>query len=332
MLPSFEWWNIRALMQAARVELFRLLGDEDRLRLLALCAEEELTVGELASLIGESQPQVTKKTQPLREAGLLASRRDGTRTLLRAQVTPDVIVGAALEEGRVLCTRDGSLARVAGVVAQREEVARQIFDRPEAAGPALAPDAADRELLGWLAIFAPLLGAPALAVDLGTGEGALLPLLSPLFERVVAVDRSPARLARCAARIAEWGLPNVRLREADVDDPALLQEISQRGGADVVVMARVIRYVARPQDATAAAARLVRAGGHVIVVDYLPHDDESLREGGDVWLGFPPDKLRAHLAAAQLDVIAQKPLLGPRGQHPPLQLAVGRKPAPAVRN
>src|SRR6185503_13500100 len=106
-------------MQSARADLFRLLGDEDRLRLLALCAEEELTVGELASLIGESQPQVTKKTQPLREAGLLSARRDGTRTLLRAQLEPDAILGAALEEGRTMCTRDGSLARVAGVVAQR---------------------------------------------------------------------------------------------------------------------------------------------------------------------------------------------------------------------
>lgn len=351
MLPSFEWWNIRASVQPARVDLFRLLGDEDRLRLLALCAEEELTVGELASLIGESQPQVTKKTQPLREAGLLIARRDGTRTLLRAHVAPDVVVGAALEEGRLLCARDGSLARVAGVVAQREDVSRRIFDQPAAE---LEPAPADRELLGWLAILAPLLtpaahgaapdrsgaAVPALAVDVGTGEGTLLPILSPLFERVVAVDRSPARLARCGARIAQWGLPNVRLREGDVDDPALLQEISQRGGADVVVLARVLRYAARPQDVIAAAARLVRSGGHVIVVDYLPHDDEALREQGDVWLGFPPDKLRAHLTSASLDLIALRPLIAlhPAAQgarqapHPPLQLAVGRKPAPAVRN
>jgi ArsR family transcriptional regulator len=331
-------------MQAARVDLFRLLGDEDRLRLIALCAEEELTVGELASLIGESQPQVTKKTQPLREAGLLVARRDGTRTLLRAHVGSDVIVGAALEEGRTLCTRDGSLARVAGVVAQREEVSRQFFDQPAAE---LDPPPADRELLGWLAILAPLLSpaahgappdrrgaGPALAVDVGTGEGTLLPLLSPLFERVVAVDRSPARLARCGARIAQWGLPNVRLREGDADDPALVQEISQRGGADVVVLARVLRCAARPQDVVAAAARLVRGGGHVIIADYLPHDDESLREQGDVWLGFPPDKLRAHLAAAALEIVALHPLptlqpAAPRAQHPPLQLAVGRKPAPA---
>jgi DNA-binding transcriptional ArsR family regulator len=377
-LPSFEWWNIRASVQPARVELFRLLGDEDRLRLLALCAEEELTVGELASLIGESQPQVTKKTQPLREAGLLTARRDGTRTLLRAHVTPDVILGAALEEGRMLCSRDGSLARVAGVVAQREELSRRYFDQPAAE---LEPAPADRELLGWLAILAPLLSpaahgargagagpgagpagangangaaaaansadrrgaGPALAVDVGTGEGTLLPILSPLFERVVAVDRSPARLARCAARIAQWGLPNVRLREGEVDDPALVQELASRGGADVVVMARVLRCAARPQDVVAAAARLVRPGGHVIVVDYLPHDDESLREQGDVWLGFPPDKLRAHFAAASLEIVAQNPLIPsvpilpaahparPLASHLSLQLAVGRKPAPAHR-
>jgi DNA-binding transcriptional ArsR family regulator len=360
-LAIIRMMEYRVSVQPARVDLFRLLGDEDRLRLLALCAEEELTVGELASLIGESQPQVTKKTQPLREAGLLVARRDGTRTLLRAHVAPDVVVGAALDEGRMLCTRDGSLARVAGVVAQREDVSRRIFDQP-AAEP--EPEPADRELLGWLAILAPLLtpaahgalaadadtgapdrsgAVPALAVDVGTGEGTLLPILSPLFERVVAVDRSPARLARCGARIAQWGLPNVRLREGDVDDPALLQEISQRGGADVVVLARVLRYVARPQDVVAAAARLVRPGGHVIVVDYLPHDDESLREQGDVWLGFPPDKLRAHLSAASLDLVALHSLIALRpliallpgarkAPHPPLQLAVGRKPAPAVRN
>ncbi|MBA3500640.1 MAG: winged helix-turn-helix transcriptional regulator, partial [Deltaproteobacteria bacterium] len=106
---------------APRADLFRLLGDEDRLRLLALCAEEELTVGELASLLGESQPQITKKSQPLREAGLLSARRDGTRTLLRTMTSGDVIVDSALAEGHKLCTTDGSLARIPSVIALREE-------------------------------------------------------------------------------------------------------------------------------------------------------------------------------------------------------------------
>jgi ArsR family transcriptional regulator len=317
-------------MQPARVDLFRLLGDADRLRLLALCAEEELTVGELAALIGESQPQVTKKTQPLREAGLLVARRDGTRTLLRAPAGGDVLVGAALDEGRALCARDGSLARVAAVIAQREELARRVFAdaAAPAAEPAPAPAGADPALRGWLPLLAPLLPRAVLAVDAGTGDGALLPLLSALYERVVGVDRSPARLARCAARIAAWGLPNVRLREGDVDDATLAQEIDERGGADLVTLARVLRYAARPQDVVAAAARLVRPGGHLALVDFLPHDDEARREHGDVWLGFEPGKLGAFLAGSGLEAVAQHPFPGsvPGGQHPPLQLAIGRRP------
>ncbi|MBA3465191.1 MAG: methyltransferase domain-containing protein [Deltaproteobacteria bacterium] len=305
-----------------RADLFRLLGDEDRLRLLALCAEEELTVGELAALLGESQPQVTKKSQPLREVGLLSARRDGTRTLLRAQVDDDVVIDAALAEGRSLCTRDGSLAKIAGVLAAREELSRRYFD--EAVPADAAAPLADSELIAWLPVLAPLLPGRGLAIDVGTGEGTLLPLLSPLYDRVVAVDRSPARLARCGGKIAAWGLPNVRLREGDVDDAGLAEDIGSRGGADLVVMARVLHHSARPQDSIAAAARLLRAGGHLVVVDYLPHDDESMREQGDVWLGFEPQKLRTWIEGASLEVLTLNPLSSP--QRPALQLAVGQKP------
>jgi DNA-binding transcriptional ArsR family regulator/2-polyprenyl-3-methyl-5-hydroxy-6-metoxy-1,4-benzoquinol methylase len=303
-----------------RADLFRLLGDEDRLRLLALCSEEELTVGELATLLGESQPQVTKKSQPLRELGLLSARRDGTRTLLRSQLEADVVLDAALEEGRLLCSKDGSLAKVASVVAQREDLSRRFFEDPGTSvesGPT-------EPLLAWLPLIAPLLPGRGLAIDVGTGDGTLLPLLSPLFERVIAVDRSASRLARCSMRIAEWALPNVRLREGDVEDPGLVTEADRRGGADVVVMARVLHHAARPQDAIAAATRLLRSGGHLVVVDYLPHDDESMRDQGDVWLGFDPAKLRSWLET-KLHVIAAHPL--PGSHNPALQLAVARKTA-----
>ena len=307
------------MVPAARADLFRLLGDEDRLRLLALCAEEELTVGELAGLLGESQPQVTKKSQPLREHGLLVARRDGTRTLLRAQLEPaDPVLAAAIDEGRTLCGKDGSLARVAAVIAQREELSRRFFEEgaDEPAPIATLPE------LGWLPVLAPLLPGRELAIDLGTGEGTLLPLLSPLYERVIAVDRSAARLARCGARIASWKLPNVRLREGDVEDPGLAEEVARRGGADLVVMARVLHHAARPKDEIVAATRLVKKGGHLAIADYLPHDDETLREQGDVWLGFPPTKLRGWLEDAALHVLGVHPL--PTPHHPALQLAIGR--------
>jgi SAM-dependent methyltransferase len=335
------------VMQTVRADLFRLLGDEDRLRLLALCAEEELTVGELALLLDESQPQITKKTQPLREVGLLASRRDGTRTLLKAELPGDVVgdgraahspggaaegrrgvIDAAVTEGRRLCSKDGSLARVARVVAQREELAKKLFDAhaPEEPVPNLRGD--DAQLVGWLPLLAPLLPGRALAIDAGTGEGALLPLLAPLYERVVAVDRSAARLARCAARLEHWGLANVRLREGSIEDAVLAEEVLARGGADLVVIARVLHFLARPQDAIAAATRLLRPGGHLAIVDHVPHDDETLREQGHVWLGFEPAKLTNWLLAAQLAPLANNPL--PTPDHPPLQLAIGRKPLRAT--
>lgn len=312
------------MQSAPRAELFRILGDEDRLRLLALCSTEELTVGELATLLGESQPQVSKKSQPLRDAGLLIGRRDGTRTLLRAASPTDPVVAAAIAEGTSLCTRDGSLVRVAHIVAQREEQSRRYFDEVTAADLAEVRPTPGAEVLGLLAIFAPLLPSHGLAVDLGTGDGSMLPLLSPLYDRVVAVDRSPARLARCAARVTALGLPNVRLREGDADDADLAAEIGQRGGADLVLMARVLHHAGRPDDAVAGAARLLRRGGHLIVVDYLVHGDESMREQGDVWLGFEPARLRACLENAQLEVVQLAPLL--TADKPALQVAVGRRP------
>jgi len=306
-------------VRSVRADLFRLLGDEDRLRLLALCAEDELTVGELAQLIGESQPQVTKKSQPLREAGLLAARRDGTRTLLTADASDDLVIAEAIAEGRRLCIKDGSLAKVPRVIAEREELSRQLFEAPREDGAA----ASATTLLAWLPVLAPLLPGRALAVDAGTGEGELLPLLSPLYERVVAVDRSAARLARCARRIDDWGLANVRLREGSIEDAALAEEIAARGGADLVVVARVLHHVGRPQDVIAAATRLVRTGGHLAVIDYLPHDDESLREQGHVWLGFEPDKLRTWIEAAHLASVRIEPLA--ISHQPTLQLAIGKK-------
>jgi DNA-binding transcriptional ArsR family regulator len=309
-------------MLSARADLFRLLGDEDRLRLLALTAEDELTVGELAALLGESQPQITKKSQPLREVGLVSARRDGNRTLLRAQPPSDPVVDAALEEGRLLCSKDGSLARVAAIVAAREEVSRRFFDE---GAPVTEPVTGFEELLAWLPMLAPLLPGRELALDLGTGDGALLPILSPLYERVIAIDRSASRLARCSARIATWGLPNVRLREGDVDDAGVLADTDRRGGADLAVMARVLHHAARPQDSVSSVMRLLKPGGHLLLVDYLPHDDESMREQGDVWLGFEPEKLRSWVSTAGLEIISAHPL--PGAHRPLLQLVVGKKPA-----
>src|SRR5581483_7764911 len=114
-----------------RWELYRLLAEPVRLKLLALAAEEELSIGELAELLGESQPNVSRHAAALRQAALVRDRREGTRTLLRvaSEVARDPVVADALASGRGLCDSDGVIARVAEVVRAREAAAHEFFAR-----------------------------------------------------------------------------------------------------------------------------------------------------------------------------------------------------------
>lgn len=291
----------------ARVDLYRLFADPGRLQLLALCSEEELSVGELAALLGDGQPQVSRRIQPLRQAGLLEARREGTRTLLRTVLPEDdraSLVEDAISEGRRLCQRDGSLARVPAVVASREERGRELFD---ASKPAELPPVAVGESEGWfahLSALSLLLPGRSLAIDVGTGEGPLLDVLAPLYERVIAVDRSRAQLARCAQRVAARGFTHVSLFPGDYDDVGLIERVDREGGADLVFAARVLHHASRPGRAVQSLGRLLKPGGYLVVMDYLPHEDEGMRERqGDVWLGFSPKELERFFADAGLEVI-----------------------------
>ena len=290
------------------------------MRLLALCAEEELTVSELAEVLQDSQPQISRKAQPLRAAGLLSARKDGTRTYLKTAIEVDgkdaAIVLSGLEEGRRLCQRDHSLARLPKVLLAREDRSQRFFDDVAAAEPV-----ASNSSLQFLPLLKPLLGARAegLVVDVGAGDGVLLPLLSPLFQRVFAVDRSAARLSACATVIASHNLGNVRLLQGAVDDAFVAESCFHEGGAAVVVVARTLHHAARPAELLAACGRLLRDDGVVVVVDYLPHEDEAMREQGDIWLGFGEDVLVRHVREAGLSPITvggsvlTAPMTAPQG-------------------
>lgn len=307
----------------SRVDLFRLLADEGRLRLLALSAEEELSVGELAELLHESQPQVSRKAAPLRSAALLESRREGTRTFLRlarrATWLADPVVQDALHEGRRLAQQEGSLGRIAEVLALREQNSRAFFAGADASAPPArsgaddAPPAEGAAGRGaWLAslfALAPLLPGRRLALDVGTGEGFALDVLAPLYERVLALDTSRARLARAARHADERGYRNVRFLEGSFDSDVFREEVDRHGGADLLFAGRLLHHVARPARALASFARCLRRGGHLVILDYLSHDDEAMRQDqADVWLGFAADDLGQQLEAQGLHVTASAPV------------------------
>jgi len=276
--------------ESPRWELYRLLGEPRRLRLLGLTSEDELSIGELAELTREAQPNVSKHLKQLREAGLVTVRRQGTRAFARlsAEANGDPVLADAIRSGRELCTRDGSLQRVPEVIRSRDAASRAFFDRPadQQNRPANADSAA------YLTAIRALLPSRRLAVDIGTGDGALLSLLAPLFDRIVAVDRSEVQLHVAHQRLEVQGYSNVELLCADYDDTKVGARVTDLGGADAVFAARLLHHAPKPAESVRKLAALARPGGHVIVIDYGSHDDEAMRETqADLWLGFDRHEL-----------------------------------------
>lgn len=302
---------------APRWELYRLLADPVRIRLLALVQLEELAVGELAELLGEGQPKVSRHGAALRDAGLIAARRNGTWVLLKLAdgASEDLVVRDALAEGRRLIDDEGVTRRVDAVIKARDEKAREYFARGAAratpSGPSLG------ELGAYLLAMKPLMPNRALAVDAGSGDGALLEVLGPVFDRVIAVDRSAAQLEVARSRTGRLGLANVDFVEADLDagDVARAVQARSSSGADAVFAARLLHHAPQPSRTVKALADLLRPNGVLVVLDYAPHEDLAFKEANaDLWLGFSDAELAELAAKAGLEPFHQtripRPLRG----------------------
>jgi len=313
--------------QTTRWELYRILAEPVRLRLLALAAEEELTIGELAELLDENQPNVSRHLAPLKQAGLVLVRRQGTRALVRMSeaAAADPVVADALASGRALAEADGSLAKIGHVLRERDRVAQEFFaQRPSNADVGERDDATT----AYVAALARLLPHRALAVDAGTGDGALLDVLAPAFEHVIAVDRSEAQLDRARERVKRRKLSNVKLLKSELGAAELRAEVGE--GADVVFASRLLHHAPRPVDLLRQLAKLARKGGAVLVLDYARHDDESMRDEADLWLGFEPAELRrlakdAGLEDAEVVKIPAAWCGKGKDSHLPWQVMIGRK-------
>ena len=302
-----------------RWELYRVLSEPIRLRLMALATEEELAVGELADLLGESQPNVSRHAASLKQAGLLVVRRHGTRALLRTndEAKGDPVVTDAIASGRALCAADGSLAKIAEVLRARDSAAREFFSRPGAPGTV---QSLPSELGAYLAALGQLLPSRALAIDVGTGDGGMLEVLAPAFERVVAVDREGAQHERARERVRHRGYDNVEFALGELDSAEVLKAAG--AGADAVFAVRVLHHAARPAQTVRRLADLCRPGGALVVLDYAAHEDESMREQADLWLGFEPAELTRFARSAGLELPRIAPLpAGLNGRGPDAHLS-----------
>lgn len=283
----------------------RAAAEGTRLRILGLCAHAELTVSELVEILGQSQPRVSRHLRLLVESDLLERHREGNWACYRLS---EAAGSGAL--GRVIVdlmdpedpahARD--LARLEAVKADWAVKAAAYFQKhaPDwGRVSALHVDDAKVD-----AALRDLLSAEPLGdlLDLGTGTGHVLQLLGGEADSGVGVDRSIDMLKFARANIWRAGLRNCQVRLADMT--RLPFPAAQ---FDTVILRMALHYSERPVWVIAEAARVLRPGGRLAVVDLEPHDRTELRDDhAHRWLGFADQKIRGFFERANL--VAEKPV------------------------
>lgn len=285
--------------------MLRAAGDATRLRLLLVLREAELTVSELTQVLGQSQPRVSRHLKLLCDAGLLERFKEGSWVFYRAA---DRGEGAALGDALAGLAGDEALQtdrkRLSQIREARAAEAAAFFKANASQWERIrslhAPDA-DVEA----AILRLLESSPIDSLlDAGTGTGRMLELLSPHIRRGVGIDVSPEMLAIARDRLTRAGAHHCQVRLADVYRLPFAPGDGERG-FDAVLFHQVLHYLDDPQAAVVDAARVLKAGGRMVIADFAPHELEFLRdELAHRRLGFSERDVQAWFHAAGLQMIA----------------------------
>ena len=311
--------------------LFRLLGDEARLRILRLLDAERLNVTELTSILGIAQSGVSRHLGLLKDAGLVEERRDAGFTFFR--LAPGLQSGEN-GFGPVWPLLRSHFESAAGTpegradIARLEEVRRvrkENFDDHGADGERgqIIPG---RSWAAWARALGHLL-PPMVIADLGCGDGYLTVEASGFAKKVIAVDRSEAALVRAREMAKRRRLTNVVWKRGELEKLPL-----DDASVDVALLSQALHHAESPGQALSEAARIVKPGGRVLILELRGHQEQWVRERlGDKWLGFADDELKALMEAAGL--ADTKVTVGARRARDPFTvlIASGVKAAPGSK-
>ena len=279
---------------------FQALADPTRLRIVALLRIMELSVGELAHILGQSQPRVSRHLKILADAGVLERRKEGSWVFLTLadsdQLEPlfALIDDWADQATRALFASDA--ARTESIRGERVEAANRYFTGHAAVWDQIRSlHVAESEV--ELAIDR-VLGKLALGrlVDIGTGTGRMIELFGPRASQAIGIDRSSEMLRLARVKLEAAGIHS-SLRQGDMYALPLAD-----GSADSVIIHQVLHYAHSPATAVAEAARVLAPGGTLLVVDFAAHEREELRAtDAHIRLGFEDEVMKGWFGAAGLE-------------------------------
>jgi ArsR family transcriptional regulator len=281
------------------VEVLRAAAEPTRLRILVLLQRGDLTVKDLTEILGQSQPRISRHLKLLTEASLVDRFPEGAWVYYRlSETVPAVTLSTVVRS--LVDPRDARLGRDRE---RLDQVKRAHADRAAAyfARNAHAWDEIRSMQVADAAVEAAILEAVGpnpfdAFLDLGTGTGRLIELLDGRWARALGVDLSHDMLAVARAHLDRAGISNVQVRQGDIYALNL-----PRDSFDVVTIHQVLHYLDDPAKAIREAARVLRPGGRLIVVDLAPHGHEFLREDhAHRRLGFAHQEVERWLEQAGL--------------------------------
>jgi ArsR family transcriptional regulator len=301
---------------------------------MRLLAHMELAVGELAQVLGQSQPRVSRHVRILCDAGLTERRKEGSWVFLRAAIAEGGAPPLGAAAARLLAAAEADDAAFADRCAEdRRHFAAIRAARQANAEAYFARHAEDWDTLRSLhspdlpveQALAAMLGEGALGalLDVGTGTGRMAELFAPRATRVTALDKSPEMLRAARARLDKLPADTVELVQGDFTALPFSD-----GRYDTVLFHQVLHYALDPSLVLAEAARVTRQGGRVAIVDFAAHDREELRERhAHARLGFTDEQVIALLTEAGFAGEAVRAL---PGQPLTVKIWTARKLAPAA--
>jgi ArsR family transcriptional regulator len=282
------------------VDSLKAAAESSRLRILALLSDGDLTVSDLTDILNQSQPRVSRHLKLLLEAGLIERYQEGSWAYFRladAEAVNEFVRGIIdrLDGRDPQLSRDAE--RLASVKRRRQERAAEYFSANASSWdeirnlhvPDMAVEAALRKVVGKRPFQAML--------DLGTGTGRLLEIFAPLYRRGLGIDMSREMLSVARANLERAGVGHAQVRQGDIYAPP-----ADRDTYDLVTIHQVLHYLGEPERAIEEAARVLRPGGRLLVVDFAPHAHEDFRERyAHRRLGFAADEVAGWMEAAGLE-------------------------------
>lgn len=285
--------------------LLRALADQTRLRIMRLLSAMELAVGELAQVLGQSQPRVSRHVRILCDAGLAERRKEGSWVFLRSAVAEHAAPRLGAAAARLLNLAEAEDASFAARCAEdRRHLAAIRAAREATAAAYFARHAEQWDTIRSLhssdgrveAALAEALGTAPLGalLDVGTGTGRIAELFAPRASHVSALDKSPEMLRIARARLQHLPHDSVDFVQGD------FTRLSFADAAfDTVVFHQVLHYAQEPEKVLAEAARVARSGARIAIVDFAAHDREELRtQHAHARLGFSDEQMLALLTEA----------------------------------